>query len=152
MSDLIAQAAGGDITAFAKLYENVYKKMYCGAYYTLATEEEAIEAVKIAADNTFSEMTSCKNQKDFEGLFLKKLSEQIIKCYREYRKNPPSNDNKSNYIKAQMRKLTDAERLAVAYNALFDIDAREISNITGLAEDVVKKKMESGQNKLSPKL
>ena len=153
MSDVIIQAAKGDINAFAEAYKSVYKKMYCGAYYTLVTEAEAIESVKIAADKTFADMSACKNQKDFETLFLKKLSEQIIKCYREYRKNPPANDDgKAPYIKGLMRKLTDAERLAVVFNVLFDISPKEISRVTGLAEDVVAKKLESGRNKLAPKL
>ena len=152
MSDSIAQAAGGDITAFAALYEKVYKKMYCAAYYTLVSEGEAIEAVKSAANNTFSEMSSCKNQRDFEALFLKKLSDRIIKYFRTYRNNSPVNEGKTNYIKAQMQRLTDAEKLAVTYNALFNIDEGEISEITGLAEDVVKRKLESGQKKLFAKL
>lgn len=152
MSDVITQAAQGDINAFAEAYKGVYKKMYCGAYYTLATENEAVESVKIAADKTFAEMSACKNQKDFETLFLKKLSEQIIKGYREYRRNPPDNNADVPYIKGLMRRLTDAEKLAVAFNALFDISPKEISKITGLAEDVVAKKLESGINKLAPKL
>ncbi len=51
-----------------------------------------------------------------------------------------------------MQRLTDAEKLAVTYSALFNIDEGEISEITGLAEDVVKKKLESGQKKLFAKL
>ncbi len=152
MSDVITQAAGGDINAFAEAYKGVYKKMYCGAYYTLATEKEAIESVKIAADKTFAEMSACRNQKDFEMLFLKKLSEQIIKSYREYRKTPPADDEGVSYIKGIMKKLTDAERLAVAFNTLFDISPKEISKVTGLAEDVVAKKLESGKTKLASKL
>ena len=152
MSDVITQAAQGDINAFAEAYKGVYKKMYCGAYYTLATEQEAVEAVKTAADKTFAEMSACKNEKDFETLFLKKLSEQIIKGYRGYKSTPPNNSGGVTYIKGLMRRLTDAERLAVAFNALFDLSPKEISKITGLAEDVVEKKLESGKKKLIPRL
>lgn len=152
MSDVVSRAAKGDITAFAELYESVYKKMYCAAYYTLVTEAEAVEAVKIAADGVFSGMSSCKNQRDFEALFLKKLTDKIIAAFRSYRKSPAKEDGRANYIKTQMRRLTDVERLAVAYNALFDIDPGKISEITGLAEDVVSKKLESGQSKIADKL
>lgn len=152
MSDIIMQAAKGDISAFATAYKSVYKKMYCGAYYTLATKAEATEAVKTAADKTFAEMSACKDQRDFEMLFLKKLSDQIIAHYREYRKEAPVGDDNVPYIKGLMKRLTDAERLAVTFNVLFDISPREISNITGLAEDVVTKKLESGRKKLAPKL
>ena len=152
MSDVIAQAAQGDINAFAEAYKEVYKKMYCGAYYTLATEKEAVEAVKIAADKTFAEMSSCKDRKDFEMLFLKKLSEQIIKGYRGYRNVPPNNSGGVSYIKGLMRRLTDAERLAVAFNALFELSPKEISKITGISEDVIDKKLESGKKKLASRL
>lgn len=152
MSDIIMQAAKGDINAFATAYKSVYKKMYCGAYYTLATKSEATEAVKTAADKTFAEMSQCKDQRDFEMLFIKKLSEIIIIRFREYRKEAPGSDDNIPYIKGLMKRLTDAERLAVTFNTLFDISPKEISKITGLAEDVVNKKLESGTKKLAPKL
>ena len=152
MSDVITQAAQGDINAFAEAYKGVYKKMYCGAYYTLATKKEAVDAVKIAADKTFAEMSGCKNQRDFEILFLKNLSEQIIKGYRGYRITPPDNSGGVTYIKGLMRRLTDAERLAVSFSTLFDLSPKEISKITGLAEEVMANKLESGKNKLASRL
>lgn len=150
MTDIVEKAAGGDITAFGILYKNVYRKLYYAAYYTLATEREAIDAVKTSANSTFANMSSCKNQRDFNILILKKLSEQIIASYKSYRNNPPVNQKKVPFIKAQMKKLTDAEKLAVTYWTVFDLTPREIAIITGLAEDVVAKKLESGKVKLSP--
>lgn len=150
MTDIIEKAADGDITAFGALYKNVYKKLYRAAYFTLTTEREAIDAVKAAAGNTFANMSSCKNQRDFNILILKKLSEQIIAVFKSYKNDPPKVQKRLPFIKAHMKKLTDAEKLAVTYWVIFDLTPREIAIITDLSEDMVTKKLEGARIKLSP--
>ncbi len=152
MSDILAQAINGDMSAFSTMYADTYKNMYYVAYYSLVNGNEATKAVKAAADQAYAEIGRCKKEKDFEYFFLKKLCEQIISCYREYRKNTPEIETNPPYIKSVMLRLTDAERLSVCVWAVFGLSPKEISELTGLAGDVVKKKLESGQNKIASKL
>lgn len=152
MSETLTLAINGDMTAFSQLYADNFKKAYYIAYHTLAAVEEAVDAVKFAADKAYSEIEDCKTEKDFESLMLKKLCERIIFRFKEYRQNPSTAESSSSYIKALMLKLTDAEKLSVAIWAVYGLGAKEIAAVTRIAEDVVDKKLESAKAKLSAKL
>ena len=142
----------GDITAFSKVYGDVCEKIYHVAYYSLANQKEAMAAVTEAARYAYENAESCKNAEELKELMLKKTCEQIVACFREYRKTAPLYDPFPSFIKSQMTRLTDAERLSVMVWSVFGYDVERISSITGLALDVVAKKLKSGQAKLDAKL
>lgn len=142
----------GDLTEFSKLYSDVFEKIYHVAYYSLANEREAITAVTEAARWAYDNAESCKNAEELKELMLKKTCERIVACFREYRKTAPTYDPFQPYLKTQMIRLTDAERLSVIMWAVFGYEADKISALTGLAQDIVAKKLESGQTKISAKL
>lgn len=148
----IKNAAGGDLNAFAQLYSADYKKIYYVAYYSLANAEEAKEVVITAVRLSYATVGGCKSIEDFNILILRKTCEQIITKYREYRKNPPVYESRPGYIKSQMLKLTDAERLSVVIWAVFGYDEETIASVTGLSQAIVVKKLESGKAKLSEKI
>ena len=142
----------GDITAFAKLYGEVCEKIYKVAYYSLANEQEAVEAVANAARSAYENAANCKNAEELKELMLKKTCANIVARFRVYRKSAPTYDPFPPFIKTQMIRLTDAERLSVMVWSVFGYEEEKISSITGLALDVVAKKLVSGQTKLSAKL
>lgn len=148
----VKDAANGDLNAFAQLYSADYKKIYYIAYYSLANPEEAAEAVITAVRLAYATIGGCKSREDFTVLILRKTCEQIITKYREYRKTPPHYENKPSYIKSQMLKLTDAERLSVTIWAVFGYDEETIAEVTGLSQAIVVKKLESGKAKLAEKV
>ena len=142
----------GDIAAFSKLYGDICEKIYHVAYYSLATSEEAVAAVKVAAQYTYENARSCRNEGELCELMLRKLCEQIVIRFRDYRKSPPLKEQNPSYIKSLMLRLTDAERLSIMVWSVFDYEVGKISSVTGLASDVVAKKLRSGQAKLSANL
>ncbi len=148
----VKNAAQGDLEAFAQLYSADYKKIYYIAYYSLAGREEAVDSIIAAVRLAYATVGGCKSLEDFNQLILRKTCEQIITRYREYRKNPPVYDQKPSYIKSQMLKLTDAERLTVAIWAVFGYNEEKIASITGLSQAIVIKKLESGKAKLAEKI
>lgn len=152
MQGTLNLAINGDMTAFARLYADNYKKMYYVAYHSLANTDEAVEAVKIASDQAYAEIGSCKTEEELGRLMLKKLCGRIILRYREYRKTSPGIESNPPYIKAQMSKLTDAEKLSVSIWSVYGINSAGISELTGIAADVVEKKLESGKNRIASKL
>lgn len=152
MSLAFKNAQNGDTEAFAEIYSEIYTKLYYLAYHSLANGREAVNAVKAAAREAYSEIRNCRSREEFNGCILKKLCEQIILYFREYRKTPPVYEADPPYIKAQMRKLTDAERLSVSMWALFGLNAGEISRFSGLSETVVENKLRSAKQKLEPNL
>lgn len=152
MSGTLTLAINGDMTAFSRLYADNYKNLYYVAYHSLANTDEAVEAVKTASDQAYAEIENCKTEEEFGRLMLKKLCNRIILRYREYRKTSPGIESNPPYIKAQMSKLTDAEKLSVSIWSVYGIGSAEISELTGIAEDVVVKKLESGKNRIASKL
>lgn len=152
MAIAFEKVINGDITEFAKLYADVFEKIYHVAYYSLANEREAIATVTDAARYAYDNAESCKNAEELRELMLKKTCEQIVARFREYRKTAPSYDPFPSFIKSQMIRLTDAERLSVMMWAVFGYEPDKISELTGLAHDIVAKKLESGQTKLTAKL
>ena len=152
MSADYANIQNGDIAAFTKLYGDMHKKLYYVAYYSLANSNEAIRVISSAARYAYDNTGSCKNEAELGQLLLKKTCEQIIGRFREYKSSAPQYERNPSYIKAQMTRLTDAERLSVTIWAAFGYNAGKISSVTGLSPDVVTKKLESGQAKLSAKL
>ena len=142
----------GDITAFSRLYGDVCEKIYLVAYYSLANEKEAVAAVTAAARYAYDNAERCKNAEELKELMLKKTCEQIVARFREYKKSAPAYDPFQPYIKTQMTRLTDAERLSVMVWSVFGYEVEKISAVTGLALDIVVKKLKSGQTKLSAKV
>ncbi len=152
MSDTYKNAQNGDIDAFAEIYSKMYTKLYYLAYHSLANREEAVNAVKTASNKAYSLIRGCAAEEEFNGLLLKKLCEQIIRHYREYRKVQPEYEKKPTYIKSVMQKLTDAERFSIAIWAIFGLDPKEISMFSGLSETVVAAKLRSAVQKLEARL
>ena len=152
MTAVFAKVIQGDMTAFSKLYADVYKKIYYVAHYSLANSVEAVDAVTDAARCAYENAKDCSGEEEIKEMLLKKTCEQIIVRFREYRKIPPAYEPQPPFIKSQMLRLTDAERLSVMVWSVFGYEAEKISSVTGLALEVVEKKLESGQAKLVAKL
>lgn len=152
MSEILTLAARGDMAALTRLYTDVYEKIYYVAYYSLATQKEASQALLSAFGAACEEIEKCVTQDAFNILFLEKVCDEIIARYREYRKAPPQSEQNPSFIKVCMSRLTDAERLSVAIWATFGLDAEGIAQVTGLNGAAISKKLESGKEKLAQKL
>lgn len=152
MAKVFDDAKKGDITAFSKLYGDVCERIYYVAYYSLANSGEAVSAVTEAARCAYENAESCESERELKELMLKKTCEQIVNRFREYKKTTPAYEPFPSFIRSQMLRLTDAERLSVMVWAVYGYEVEKISSLTGLAMDVVAKKLESGQNKLAESL
>lgn len=152
MSGTLTLAINGDMTAFSRLYADNYKQLYYVAYHSLANTDEAVDAVRFAASQAYEEIESCRTEAEFGRLMLKKLCGRIILRYREYRRTDPGIESNPPYIKAQMSRLTDAERLSVSIWSVYGLGSEEIAKLTGIAADVVAKKLESGKSRIASKL
>ena len=152
MAKVFDDAKKGDITAFSKIYGEVCERIYYVAYYSLASSEEAVKAVTEAARFAYDNAERCKSENELKELMLKKTCKLIVARFREYRKTPPTYEPFPSFIRSQMMRLTDAERLTVMVWSVFGCEAEKISAFTGLAIEVVAKKLESGQAKLTASL
>lgn len=148
MSDFVKSVEDDDIGTFSNLYEKMYKNLYYTAYYALAGQKDAVEAVKYAVRTAFEKIHICKTEGEAKTLILKLLCEKIIAFFREYKQRPEQEDENCTPAKSMMKRLTDAERISVSLNTIYGFDAKKIAYITGLSESVISKKLESGKEKL----
>ena len=75
---LVKLAKQGDVDAFGKLYEGVYKKLYRYAVYALHNEQDAQDAVSETVIDAFSSIRKLKSEEAFEGWIFKILANNTI--------------------------------------------------------------------------
>ena len=140
-------SANGDAKAFARLYESVYRDMYYTAFYTLKSENDAIEAVTGAARDGFNSASRLRNETQFRVFMMKTLCSRIKTFFREYSDDTLS-DNQPE-IKKKLFELPETERLPVVLHVVGRFSPEEISSFTGITAGGVKKRIIKAANKLN---
>lgn len=149
--ELSAMAANGDTKAFARLYETIYREMYYTAFYTLADDSDAVEAVTGAVRSAFKAIGRLHSEAAFRSCIMKTLCAEIKVKLKEYAAEGrelrydearlrPNGDGID--IKQEFNRLSDTERLTASLYAGGRFRAEEISQFTGLSVSTVKKKLE----------
>ena len=155
--ELASMAANGDMKAFSKLYETIYREMYYTAYYSLDNDGDAVRVVTETVRSAFKCIGKLHSEQAFRLYMMKTLCNKIKICFKEYAAEGtvicydksrlrPNEDGVD--IKQEFNRLPDIERLiAVLYiggRFLFD----EISQFTGLSVSAAKKKLERAMDTL----
>ncbi len=149
--ELSSMAANGDMKAFSKLYETIYREMYYTAYYSLSEEAEAIRVITETVRECFAVIGKLRSEQVFRQYMMKNLCAKINYCFKEYaaegievfydesrlRLNEDGID-----IKQEFNRLSDTERLVAALYAGGRFKCDEISQFTGLSTANVKKKLD----------
>lgn len=149
--ELQEQAANGDLKAFSRLYETVYREMYYTAYYSLADETDAVEVITEAVKAAFSAIGRIHTEAAFRQYIMKALCTRIKAKFKQYaaegreiaydeERLRPNEDGVD--IKQEFNRLADTERLITALYAGGKFLADEISQFTGLSAATVKKKLQ----------
>ena len=145
--DLSTRAADGDAKAFSMLYEVMYRDMYYTAFYTLANNEDAIEAVIGAARDGFNAISRLRTKEAFEIFMMKTLCARIKTRCREYGKNTEL-DSDQPEIKRQLFELDHIDRLITVLYISSRIKTPVISAYTGITKGGVRKKLINALTKL----
>lgn len=138
--DLSTRAADGDAKAFSKLYELIYRQMYYTAFYTLANDEDAIEAVIGAARDGFNSISKLKNEESFELFMMKTLCARIKTRCKEYGKDFQLENNQPK-IKRTLFSLTYLDRLITVLYVCGKINTPVIAAYTGITKGSVRKRL-----------
>lgn len=138
--DLSTRAADGDAKAFSKLYELIYRKMYYTAFYTLADEEDAVEAVIGAARDGFNSISKLKTEEAFEVFMMKTLCTRIKTRCKEYdSKFRPDGDQPR--VKRMLFKLNYIDRLLMVLYVCVQLKTPAIAAYTGMMKGSVRKRL-----------
>lgn len=138
--DLYTKSADGDAKAFARLYEIFYREMYYTAFYTLASDEDAIEAVIGAARDTFNSIGRLHTEEAFELFIMKTLCARIKTCCKDYMGEIRLVGNQPE-IKHKLFKLDYIDRLIAVLYIAARHEPPVIAAYTGLLKGNVKKRL-----------
>ncbi len=138
--NLSTRAADGDAKAFSRLYEVIYREMYYTAYYTLASDADAVEAVVGAARDGFNAIGKLRTLEAFEVFMMKTLCARIKTCCKDYMGEVGPEEGSSD-IKRSFFKLDHSDRLCAVLYVAARLDPSAIAAYTGMMKGSVKKRL-----------
>lgn len=155
---LVKRAKRGDVEAFAKLYEKIYKKLYAFALYTLKRPEDAEDVVSAAVTDAFETIGKLKKDEAFSGWMFRivankcnqkireyytqgeQLTEDIMKTAGKFENSWDDTKEESIEIRQTFFELSEEERKIVGLHVFFGYKTREIADALGMNENTVRSK------------
>lgn len=149
--DTAAMVANGDMKAFSRLYETIYREMYYTAYYSLDNEGDTVRIITETVRSAFKGIGKLHTEQAFRLYMMKTLCNKIKICFKEYAADGneicydesrlrPNEDGVD--IKQEFNRLPDTERLVAAMYIGGRFLCDEIAQYTGLSTSNVKKRLE----------
>lgn len=138
--DLSTSAADGNAKAFSKLYEMIYREMYYTAFYTLASEEDAIDAVIGTARDGFNTIGKLRTEEAFEVFMMKTLCSRIKTRCKDYRDELRLDDDQPE-LKKTFFKLGHTDRLCTVLYVAARLDPTVIAAYMGIRKGAVTKRL-----------
>ncbi len=167
---LVKRARRGDVDAFASLYEQIYKKLYAFALYTLKRPEDAEDVVSAAVTDAFEKIGQLKKDEAFSGWMFRIVANKCNQKMREYYRGEEelteelmesSGELKScwddtNEERMEVRKtffeLSEEERKIVGLHIFFGYKTRDIADALGMNENTVRSKESRALKQMGNKL
>ena len=132
-------AANGDARAFSKLYAMLHRELFYTAYYSLAGDTDAVEAVKGTAKDGFKSIGRLRNEEAFRVFMMKTLCARIKMFFKEYRHSPPKEFGSK--LNERLFELEHADRLCAAMYIAGRFTMEEISQYSGMSKNTVRKRL-----------
>lgn len=138
-------AANGGTKYFGRLYETICREMYYTAFYSLADDTDAVEAVIAAIRSGFSAIGRLHSERAFRLFMMKHLCSSIKVKFKEYaaegRELCCGGNEHGIDIKREFSALPDMERLVCALYVGGKFRIEEIAQFTGMSSGAVKKNL-----------
>lgn len=165
---LVENAKRGSASAFARLYEGVYKKLYYYALANLNNQEDAKDTVSETVLDAFKGIRNLKNAQSFDGWIFKILITKIKRQQKSYieQKNNTKHEshvfditeNNAEYdilsrfddysgveLLNELEKLPYKYRLCITLNILYGYTSEEISEMTDINASTVRTYISRGK-------
>lgn len=136
---LSLMAADGDARAFSRLYASLYREMYYTAFYALASETDAIEAVQGTARDGFKSIGKLHSEESFRVFMMKTLCARIKMFFKDYKNDPPRDFHSE--LNETLFEIDNADRLCAAMYIAAKFSPEAISQFTGMSKGAVKKRL-----------
>lgn len=170
----VKAARRGDVSAFARLYEDVYEDMYRFALYTLKHTQDAEDVVSEAVMAAFGAIGKLRSDEAFRGWIFRILSNKCKERLREYAHRTASLEERQENAPEEASRLFSAspmkdleehilvrklffeleeeERLIIAMHVFGGYTSREIGQLLQMNENTVRSKESRGLKKMAGKL
>lgn len=140
-------AANGDAKAFSRLYELIAREMYYTAFYSLADDTDAIEAVAGTIRDGFNAVGRLRSEAAFRIFMMKTLFARIKMRLREYGGEDVLDDEQPE-IKQKLFELDGVDRICTVMYIAGKFTIEDISAFSGLLKGSVKKRLNKSVNTL----
>lgn len=137
--ELSAMAADGDARAFSRLYASLYREMYYTAFYALASESDAVEAVQGTARDGFKAISRLHSEDAFRVFMMKTLCARIKMFFKDYKNDPPRDFHSE--LNETLFEIDNADRMCAAMYIAAKFSPEAISQFTGMSKGAVKKRL-----------
>ena len=138
--ELSAMAANGDAKAFSKLYDTLAREMYYTAFYSLADDMDAIEAVTGAIRDGFNSIGKLRSEAAFRVFMMKTLYARIKMRLKEYGDDEYLDDDQPD-IKRRLFELDGIDRICAVMFIAGKFPIEDISAFSGLMKGNVKRRL-----------
>lgn len=138
--ELSTSAADGDAKAFSKLYEMIYREMYYTAFYTLADDKDAIEAVIDTARDGFNAIGRLRTEEAFEVFMMKTLCSRIKTYCKDYHGDIRLDDDQPE-VKKVLFRLGHTDRLCAVLYVAARLEPPVIAAYTGMTKGAVTRRL-----------
>ena len=138
--ELSAMAANGDAKAFSKLYETLAREMYYTAFYSLADDVDAIEAVTGTIRDGFNSVSKLRSEAAFRVFMMKTLFARIKMRLKEYSEDEFLDDEQPD-VKRRLFELDGIDRVCTVMYIAGKFPVEDISAFSGLMKGSVKKRL-----------
>ena len=145
--ELSAMAANGDAKAFSRLYETIYREMYYMAFYSLADDKDAVEAVTGTIRDGFNAVNRMRSEAAFRVFMMKTLFARIKMRIKEYGDEDVL-DGEQPEIKQWLFRLDGADRICAVMYIACKFTIEDISAFSGLLKGTVKRRLNKCVNTL----
>ncbi|MBR2283293.1 MAG: sigma-70 family RNA polymerase sigma factor [Ruminococcus sp.] len=147
-------AAEGDTSAFARLYELVYKDLYHIALYSLRSTHDACDAVSDTVLDAFEAIGSLRQPEAFRSWIMRILSAKIKQRQREYFTEtqdidglPPEDAPETDFsfedieLRDAVDRLDPQSRLILSMSVLGGYTSSEIAEVCGSSPSTVRSRL-----------
>lgn len=165
---LVEKARQGNASAFARLYEGVYKKLYYYALANLNNENDAKDIVSDTVLDAYKGIKNLKSSKAFESWIFRILISKIKKQQKVYIEERNNTELKNQIhdmteiseecviqsrfddysgveLLSEFEKLPEKYRLCITLNVLYGYTSEEISSMTDINASTVRTYINRGK-------
>ena len=157
--ELVRRARRQDASAFARLYEEIYKDLYKFALYTLKNPHDAEDVVSDTVMDAYAGIKGLKKEESFRAWIFRILSNKCRRKLKEYVNKTTEFPGElgsggqdfveDSMVRAAFARLSDEERMIIALHLFGGYKSREIGEILHMHDGTVRSKESRALKKMA---